>query len=172
MQTKWVRGADGALILPEYMEETARHEAEVTLMVALHDELESYNKELRQIDPDLQLVWAPESATNPALVPGRFHILRRNPPPSPPLLLPLQDDRGNFREPGSWMYDMLRSADLWNDRAQEDRRKAQEEITRQKESRRRAEREELAEEIDLRLKAKNNPGFLFSDVPWSYRSEG
>lgn len=156
MQTKFVKGPNGAIIPEEYLKETAQHSAEVEMMVALRDELDSFNKELAQIDPDLQLVWAPENVTAPGLEPGRFHILRRNAPPTPPLLIPLETEKGEFKEPGSWMYDMLRKADLWSNRAQADRKRAQDEITRQRDKRRQQEREETAWEIDQRLKSAND----------------
>lgn len=166
MQTKFVKGPGGAIIPSEYLEETAVHAAEVEMMVTLRDELDSYNKELKQIDPDLELVWAPETVTAPGLSPGRFHVLRRNPPPAPPLLLPLETEDGGFKEPGSWMYDWLRRQDLWNDAAQADRRKAEQELERQRDKRRAEEREEVAWEIDERLRVANRPSVLFDVDTW------
>ena len=148
------------LIPREHLDETAKHQAEVELMVALRDELEGFNKELKQIDPDLELVWVPETATNPALSPGRYHIMRRNAPPTPPLLLPLEHEDGSFKEPGSWVYDWLRKQDLWNDRAQADKRKAEQELERQRDKRRQAEREETAWEIDARLRSLDSTQIL------------
>lgn len=171
MQTKWVKQG-GAFIPGEYLEETAAHAAEVEMMVALRDELDSYNKELKQIDPDLELVWAPENVTAPGLSPGRFHVLRRNPPPAPPLLIPLEHEDGSFREPGSWMYDMLRKADLWNDRAQADRKRVQEEITRQRAKRKQEEREETAWEIDSRLKSVNDTSVWMGGKDWKASTKG
>lgn len=167
MQTKFVKGRDGVLIPEEYLHETAVHTAEIDLMAVLLDELAEYNRELKQIDERLELIWAPESVTNPALVPGRFHVLRRNPPPAPPGLYPLQHQDGSFREPGSWMYDWLRRNDMWNDRAQAERERIVRDLERAKQKRREQEREEIAWEIDQRLRAKESPSVLFSTAaPW------
>lgn len=169
MQTKWVRQG-GAIVPEEYLRETAAHEAEVELMVALKDELESHNRDLKRIDDRLEIVWAPESVTNPALTPGRYHLIRRNDPPAPPGIWPLETKDGSFKEPGAWMYDWVLSLDMWNERVMADREKARQEAETARNKRRREEREELAWEIDTRLKAKTNPGILFGDNRWSYRA--
>lgn len=171
MQTKWVKDASGGLVLPEYLDQTLQHEAELEAMVdVLRDEIASWNADLKQIDPNLEIGWVPETATNPRLAPGRWHIFRHNAPPTPTEAFPLQHPDGSYREPGSWMFDWLRGMDLWNNRVREDRDKAHRELERARARRKQEEREELVWEIDARLKAKNSPGVLFGDSPWTYRA--
>lgn len=131
--------------------EREQYAAELSLMT---QEVAEWNKALKAVDPYLEMVWAPESVQAPGLVPGRYHVLRHNPgaPPSP---LPLTDEKGGFKEPGSWVFDMLEKADLWNDRAARDRKAAQEELKVQRRKRHAQERREIAEELDDRIKALN-----------------
>jgi hypothetical protein len=165
MQTRWVKGHDGVVIPQEYLRETEQHNAEVQAMIALRDELEEWTRDLKRLDERLQMVWAPESVTAPGLVPGRFHVLRRNDPPAPVTPFPLvrglltgdPDDEG-FIEPGSWVFDWLQKSDLQNTTVQEERKRFQEEAERARQRRKQEEREETIWEIDERLRVANNPG--------------
>ena len=169
MQTRWVKGRDGVVIPQEYLAETNQHNAEVEAMVALRDELEGWTRELKRLDERLEMVWAPESVTAPGLEPGRFHVLRRNDPPTPVTPLPLvrgclngNSDDMAFIEPGSWVYDWLQKVDLQNPRVAADRKRFQEEAQRARDKRVQEEREETIWEIDERLRVANNPSVLFS----------
>jgi hypothetical protein len=169
MQTRWIKGRDGVVIPEEYIRETEQHNAEVQAMVALRDELEEWTRDLKRLDERLEMVWAPESVTAPGLVPGRFHVVRRNDPPTPVSPFPLvrgllngnPDDEG-FIEPGSWVYDWLQKNDLQSDRVQAEKQRYREEAERLRQKRQQEEREETIWEIDERLRVANNPSVLFS----------
>jgi hypothetical protein len=132
-------------------------------------QMDDWNRELRQIDPYLELVFAPENATAPGLRPGRYHVLRHN-PGAPLSLIPIETPEGEFKEPDSSLLDELRRADLWRDEAVRDRKKRQEALERSERRRKAREFEERQEEIEYRIKVKESPGVLVSDVPWTWRA--
>jgi hypothetical protein len=140
-------------------------------MVLKHAALKDWNRELKQVDPYLELVFAPEAADAPGLVPGRYHLLRHN-PGGPPSLIPLQGPEGEFREPDSSLFQLLRESDLWNDQAERARRKTAEALERAKERRRQREREQRVEELVGRAKARFEPSVLVKGVPWLREGDG
>lgn len=154
----------------ELHEEGLRHNAELSLQAVLADELKEWTSELQKIDPYLEMFWAPEKVTHPALKPGRFHVLRHSPVGGPVTVIPLEGPNGEYRELGSWVFDQIRSEDLWNAEVGRDRARRRKQLLQAEENRKRREREERIEEIDGRLKAANNPGVLFSDLDWRYRA--
>lgn len=172
MQTRWVKDGQGVVIPDEYLRETQQHNAEVEAMVALRDELEQWTRELKRLDERLEMVWAPESVTAPGLEPGRFHVVRRNDPPTPVTVYPLvrgcltgKDDDG-FIEPGSWVFDWLQKNDLQNNRVAAEKQRYREEAERLRQKRLQEEREETIWEIDERLRVANNPSVLIPGKPW------
>jgi hypothetical protein len=111
-----------------------------------------WNEELRRIDSHLSLVWVNESATEPDLHPGRWHIKRQN-PETLDSYWPLVGDRGEYREPGEWMLRELQAQDLWNPRVHRDKEEAR---RRLREARRRAkarEAEQRRDEMALSVRA-------------------
>jgi hypothetical protein len=150
----------------------SEHKAELYLMLeqAPTPVTEEWNRILYQVDAELRLVRAQESASAPGIVPGYYHVLRRN-DLGPPTPIPVQGPDGEYREPGSWLLDQLAESDLWNGRSQKDRERAYQELTRQKARRKERETEERRDEIKERWKAASNPGVSFSDAgPWRYRA--
>jgi hypothetical protein len=152
-------------------QERRRREGELQRMVLKHAALKDWNRELKQIDPYLELVFAPESADAPGLVPGRYHLLRHN-PGAVPSLIPLQGPEGEFREPDSSIFQLLRESDLWNDQAERARRKTQEKLDQARERRRQREHEQRVEEMVGRAKARFEPGVLVKGVPWLREGDG
>lgn len=106
------------------------------------------------------------------VVPGRWHVIRRNDPPMIDSAMPLLAADGGYREFGSGDLDRLRSADLRNpdvakrffgssERREEDRRARQE-----------AEREDRVERMTTAAKAVLSPGVSMTDAGgWRYRKE-
>jgi hypothetical protein len=132
---------------------------------------EEWNRVLYQVDPELRLVKAKENAHFPGITPGLYHVLRRN-ALGAPSIIPLQGPEGEFREPGSWMLDMLAEGDLWNDRTARERRRVGDELNRQKARRMAREKEERHEEILERWHAASGPGVSFANQGqgWRYRA--
>lgn len=135
-----------------------------------------FNKELKGIDPYLELVfvsmprdWPAGEEPPPGVVFDRWHVLRRN-PGAPPTFIALTREDGGYVEPTSRVFDRLRQADLWNGDVAKRHRTA---MARQAEQRARAadaRRAEAREEIALRLKALENPGINFdSSRRWKAR---
>jgi hypothetical protein len=172
------------LVLPEHLVKQTRDYAgeldALGALAVLTDEVKHWTKELKAIDEALELVWIPENITpHPAIVPGRFHIVEKRPLPAPPNVLPLvkgcvtgdpEDD--GFIEPGAWMFEWLRKNDHWSQRSQRIReeRMAAAESARQRAHER--EQEDMAVELDERIKALINPGVSMhkGNRSWSQRA--
>jgi hypothetical protein len=155
----------------EMLDVRRRHERMVLEGLELHQRLKEWNRELKQIDPYLELVRAREGAAAPGLKPGYYHVLRHN-PDAPPTLIVVEGPNGEFREPDSGLFDMLREADLWSDAAADERRRRGEALERARDRQRAREREERKEEFLMRFKALESPGVSMTDArPWTYRVE-
>lgn len=146
-----------------------QHEARLAAMVGEHSKLEQWNKELKEIDPYLELVRAHENASAPGLKPGYYHVLRHN-PGAPPSLIPVETDEGEFREPDSNLFDQLRHWDGWDNRVTRDREVRAQKLERARDRQKAREHEERLDEAMLRLKAYNEPGVLFGDNRWTHRA--
>lgn len=131
---------------------------------------EEWNRILYQVDSELRLVKARPNADFPGILPGLYHVLRRN-SLGAPSIIPVERD-GQFVEPDSSMLQMLAEGDLWNDRVAKDRRHAMEELDRQTARRKEREREERHDEIAERWKAASNPGISMTGRGggWRYRA--
>lgn len=147
-----------------------QYSADVVAGLALRNTMDRWNRELKQIDDRLELVRAQEKTTVPGLRPGYWHVLRVNPAPSPPSLIALEGEGGEFREPGSWMFEMLRAADLWRDDVARDRARRKSELEVVQRRARERERAELREELADRWKARTNPGVSMAGTGWRYRA--
>jgi hypothetical protein len=149
-------------------DEAERDAATVHLAKALRGQLDFWNRELRQIDDRLELVWFDENVDIVGVVPCRYHLIRRNDPPAPVSVIPITGPDGEFIEPNSALFDRLRAADLWNDEARRDRQKRHEELIRRKRRQQERETEERQEEILERyLAATRTQVSLNTDAPWT-----
>lgn len=144
----------------ELAEERTAYEAELAEQaVRLHDQLEHYNRALKQIDPYLELVLASDNATALGLRPGFFHVVRHN-PGAPPELWPLETEDGGFREPDSSLFEDLARSDMWSNRSMKARQKAELDAQRAKERAREREQEDRATEVLERWTAASRPQVL------------
>lgn len=138
-------------------DDAAEDQAAISEMTMIDETIQHFTAELKSIDPDLELVKASNHASLPGLVPGYWHILRKG---MPTTILTLDGPNGEFREPGSWMYDWLLEQDMWNDRTQamraEQRQKAERAVERQKQR----ERQDRIQEFNERLASKNRTQIL------------
>ena len=99
------------LILPDSVRMSMELEDQLELLGDRHDWLKHFDRELRALDPYLSLVKASESATEPGLIPGYWHVKRAN-PTEMDSYYPLRGDEGEFVEPGSEHLELMRKNDL------------------------------------------------------------
>ena len=161
-----------SLVLPDYLvEQTRDYAGELAALAVLTDEVKHWNRELKQVDEKLELVWAPEGVEHPALVPGRFHIIEHRGLPTPPNVIPLVGENDEYREPGSWMFEMLRRGDHWSERSMRIREEKMKAAEAARERAIQREKEERATELDERVKALLNPGISMAKTgrQWTYR---
>jgi hypothetical protein len=154
-------------------EQTQAHASEVTGMVErFRGILKHYTRELKAIDPYLELIFAPPNAEAPGLVPGRYHVMRHN-PGAPPSLIPIQGPNGEFSEPTSQVFEQLKSTDLWNTAVGHERRRREEAAERASVRAKEREQAERAEEVKDRWNAATRT-FVSMDrsKPWSQNAAG
>lgn len=162
------------LYLPSHIaqqnaDQSRQHLANV-MAVVLGEELDQFNRELKEIDPNLEVVWNDEQEKPVVgLKPGRFHLIRDN-GALPPTIVALETDDGEFYPLTSGLFEKIQRMDLWNDKVQKEKRRRDERILKARENQAERERQERIEEIDFRLKAANNPGILFGGNDWSYKA--
>lgn len=134
--------------------------------------MDDFNRDLKKIDKDLELIWAPESADAPGLKPGRWHVMRHI-PGAPPSLIPVTGPNGEYQEPNSALFEKLKQMDLQNERSNRER-KRQQEIAEQVARRRKAqEDEERREELRDRLNAAMRTSVSMNrDARWSQNVAG
>lgn len=135
-----------------------------------HGALRWFDDALKEFDPLMELVRAPEGSTDPDLIPGYWHIRRRN-PIGLHTYIAITGPEGEFTEPHSGVIEQLRKMDL-------QRKGAWEELMQKLDdeeaaSRRKVQetRDDLKEEFADRYKAYANPGVLFGDNKWTWRSK-
>ena len=69
---------------------------------------------LRAIDERLDLEFITERADPEwGVIPGRWHVVRRNPPPAPDSYIPITTEDGGYREPDSGVLLEMQRRDLW-----------------------------------------------------------
>ena len=146
--------------------ERQRYVAGLLQQRELHAEVERWNGILKEIDPALELVRAPENATHAALKPGYWHVIRHDSGEMPPGVVVHEGPNGEYLDPDSSLLERLRAGDMWSNRSMKavsDRdRKAQAAAERARER----EREERIDEVMDRAKAAWNPGTLIpKDIP-------
>jgi hypothetical protein len=156
----------------ELQDSTAQYRGEVHQMARHAGIVQAFNKELRAIDPHLQMVWFDEDVVLEGVVPGRYHLLR-DAPGVPPTLEPICGPNGEFMEPNSGLFNWLRESDMWNAEARRDRERRQEEARRSAERVREREREEIREELLDRYNAHFRTSVSMDrSSPWSQNSRG
>ncbi len=143
------------LLLPESVVRDSRARRQADIDRAERTEVcAQFAPELQRIDPALTMIYWPERAPRTmGFVRGAYHILRAPVNGGPALVEALTDDAGNPREPGSWVFDKLRAADMWNDEAMADRRRMIQRAKDAESSRRHREDEDRREEIKDRVNA-------------------
>ena len=100
------------------------------------------NRELRELDPYLELVWVGARATSdiPGVVPGRWHV-RRTPPGLLDTYWPIMGPDKEYAEPTMKLIEDMKAADLWRKGALDELRNRQIKAAKKK-----ARKAELARE--------------------------
>lgn len=161
-----------------YEERQAREGVAMAAMSAEDQQawVDGFNRELRQIDPYLKLLWCPDPAPVDAVAcgaqPGRWHVMRHN-PGAPISLLPITGPEGEYVEPTSRVFDMLRASDWWNPEVNRERKRVAAEMERAKERRQAEEHRQANEEVYERYLAATRAQVSMSrSTPWSQNSSG
>ncbi len=155
MSDLWVPAAEQTRRNEAVRDHTARllEQAEMT------EQVRYFNRELKKIDPYVEVIKAPANASYPGLTPGFWHILRR-PPVGHPTLIAHQTPDGGYRDLDSGIFQTLRDGDMWSDARQRDREKHIRQAKQAEERQAEREREERVEELAERVKARVNPSVL------------
>ncbi len=140
------------LWVPESARLTNDVDSQLVALGERHQWLKFFDRELRELDEGLSLVKASDSATEPGLKPGYWHIRREN-PGDMASYFPLEGDEGEFVEPSSEHLGMMRRMDLQNPRAFRDFVKRYERLEADRERRRQLEAEERQTEFAERLES-------------------
>ena len=135
----------------DLIDRTKDHNAHVDAVAVKNDLCKEFDRELRRIDANLDMVWFGEQIPVGG-VPNRYH-LRIRPPVGPKTLIPITGPNGEFVEPGSAIYAKLAEGDLWNGEAERFRKRSQHEAERAAERKRAREAEDRQEELKDRYNA-------------------
>jgi hypothetical protein len=131
-----------------------------------------FNRELKRIDANLEMVYWPMRAPEiHGFINGCYHIVRHN-PDAAGSVEPLVDDELRYREPGSWVFDMLAASDMWDDRVMRDRQKLRDRAVQARERQQEREREDRQEELRDRVNAATRASVSLTDVPWTQTASG
>lgn len=153
----------------ELAEQSRHHAYTVVARSRIDSVCETFNRELRDIDPYLEMRFFDENGASEVTgaVPNRYHLIRR-PPVGPPTLIAIHGPDGGYMEPNSSIFQKLREGDLWNSDAVHDRRRSAEAAERAA-ARQRARENEERQEI---LRDAYNAAFrtqvsMNRDTPWT-----
>lgn len=157
-----------SLILPASYEYNREREA----MAERHGALAWFDRQLKDIDPLLDLVKATDNASAPGMRPGFWHVRRRNPAPAIDSYIAVTDPEGEFCEPSSGWLEQFRRDDAWNNGGWDAmaKRWADREAAREKDKER--ARVARVEEIAGRMKAIDSPGVSMANAGrgWTYKA--
>lgn len=161
----------------ELMEERRRREAVALESMRRQGWMKEFDAELDRIVPGMVIVPCPDPAPLDAaamgFAPGRWNLVWPGYNGGPANVLPLEDDDGGYREPGSWVFDMLARADMWNERAMRDQRRIKREAEEAKARRLERERAERDQEVLERYAAVSRTQVSMNrSAPWSQNSAG
>lgn len=162
-------------VAAELREESRRHQAEVMGSLEVGATIEKWDRMLAEIDPRLTLVKARDWVkTGTSLMPGYWHIIRDNSDRSaPPTVMPITGPHGEYAEPTSRIFELLKQNDLQRPGHAREMREREEKIRQAEEKERERETEERQREIYERWIAGNRT-FVSMDrsTPWTQNVRG
>lgn len=183
------------LLLPprvarELREESLRRETEaLKALTADHGYRwkKEFDAQLEHVMHGMRLAWCPDPAPLDAAAqgasPGRWHLTWPGIAGGPLTIQPLVIDpetrkpriggEGAFAEPGSWVFDQLAEADMWDDRVMRDRRRIQREAETAKRRRREIEAAEFDQDVLEHYKAVTRAQIsMNTSTPWAQNAAG
>jgi hypothetical protein len=161
------------LHLPESVVMRLRLERAQELAMAEADSVcVEFTRELRKVDCNLEMVYWPMRAPDiHGFVNGCYHVVRHNPDAAGSVEA-LVDADGQYREPGSWVFDMLAASDMWDDRVMRDRATLRKRAEQARERAKAREREDRREELTDRANAAWRASVSMTDAPWCQSMDG
>ncbi len=168
----------GRLFLPprvarELLDERQQFTAAIDREVFKDEVCHRWDRELSKLDPLLEMVRARDVfVVGTPLVPGHYHVLRRN-PGAAPSVIPVRGPEGEFVYPPGRLLEQLKSMDLQDTRVERMRARLQRSADEREEREKQRAREERREELRDRIKAARETSVLVSpDVPWTQNAQG
>ena len=74
----------------------------------------SIHRALTALDPRLDLVYVSDRADPEyGVKPGRWHVVRKNDPPTPDLYIPIETEDGGYRQPDFGVVHEMQRRDTW-----------------------------------------------------------
>lgn len=156
----------------ELREETRQYQAELLMRAQMKGVMDSFNRDLKQIDPYLELMFFEDDVLLPGVTPGRWHVVRHN-PGAPPSLDAYVGPNGEYLEPDSGIFKKLEESDLQNPMVNRERKRREHEAKLAYERRKAREREEINEEtIERYLAATRTQVSMNRSTPWAQNFAG
>jgi hypothetical protein len=140
------------LILPESAEVAAWKAEQAEQVEAKVREVEHWDQELKRIDPSLSLVVAKPGSEDVGLMPGRWHVVKAI-PNAPDEYWPLVGPNDEYREPGAWVLEEFKAADLWDGRVARDKKELKRKLREAKVRAKELLREQRTEEVEYQARA-------------------
>lgn len=145
-----------------------------------------FDAQLERVMPGMRLLVCPDPAPLEAVAqgarPGHWHVswpgVRGGPLNVQPLVLdadgePRIGGEGSFVEPGSWVFDKLAEADMWNGEVMRERRRIQREAGEAKRRRKEIEAAEFDQETFERYRAVTRTQVSMNrETPWGQNARG
>jgi hypothetical protein len=126
-----------------------------------------FDRDLKQIDPHLEIVKAKDQTTVVGLRAGFWHLVRR-PPGHPAYIKPITANghpEGPYKEPDSSVFEEAMLDDLWNDRARKANRKRMKTAEDARQRRKDREAQDRIAEFGERVKSRNSTQILVRSKP-------
>jgi hypothetical protein len=132
-----------------------------------------WDRELSRLDPLLEMVRANECfVIGTPLVPGHYHVVRRN-PGAPPSVFPVRGPDGEFTHPSGGLLEKLKTMDLQDTRVERMRERMQKSLDERQEREKQQAREERQEEaLERWLAVSRAQVSMNADAPWSQNAAG
>jgi hypothetical protein len=158
-----------SIVLPDWVARNMQREQ--VLQSADPAQVKYWNRRLKELDPHLALAWAGEFASGPGIVPGRWHIRRKN-LVGADTYWPVQTPDGGFREMSSQVLEQFQAADLWNSQVRADRDRSFARAERSADRAKLREKEDRVDHLRDHINVQERPQVSFSDGAWTNRASG
>lgn len=139
-------------------------------MAVRHHALQDFDRQLKELDENSELVRAHEQADAPGMIPGYWHVRHTDPVTGWQAYIALKGPEGQFSEPHSGHLEMMREADLQRSGGFEDLMRR---VDREEEEDRKRQlwtRGELSQEFAERYLNKTRPSVSMAAVAGGWRN--